>query len=273
MRNFEFLRYKYYNTSPILLSRKILTISFILFLTNFSLIAQELKILEGQIISDSIAPSNVHVVNLNLKEGVISNGSGRFQIPAGVDDSLLFSSVQFENRIIRVKKDQYAAGKIEIKLFPARNELDEVSISDIRLSGVLGEDVAKIKIFDRTKFGIPYAKKGLNQIERQLHTATTSSGGIPLDPLLNTINGKIKMLKKARANDELTNSVHFVLNRFSKDFFVTELEIPDTEVLNFLYYCARDYNFAVFQDSGNNLELIEIFRKNVASFHEWRGVN
>ncbi|MCM8567908.1 hypothetical protein NE848_00835 [Gramella jeungdoensis] len=240
---------------------------------NFSAFSQELKLLQGHILTDSIEPSNIHVVNLSLKEGVTSDDSGKFYIRARLDDSLLFSSVQFQNSIIRINKEQFETGKIQIKLFPAQNELDEVRISDLKLSGVLDKDVARIEIFDRTEFGIPYAKKGLTQTERKLQTATTSAGGIPLDLLLNTFNGKIKMLKKVKANDELSASVIKAFDSFGREFFERELDIPETEVLNFLYYCARDQNFSIFLESELNLELIDLFRKNVESFREWRGIN
>lgn len=233
--------------------------------------AQESKLLKGQIITDSLPASNIHVVNLSLKEGITSDESGGFYIRAGINDSILFSSVQFQNRIIRVKKEQFDAGQFEIRLFLARNELDEVRISDLKLSGVLDKDVGRIEIFDRTKFGIPYTKNGLTQTERKLYTATTSPGGIPLDLILNTINGRIKMLKKVKANDELSAAVSRALERFGKGFFETELQIPDKEVVNFLYYCARDERFSTLNKSGNDLELIDLFREKVKSFREWRG--
>ncbi|TBW27532.1 hypothetical protein [Gramella sp. KN1008] len=250
-----------------------LLLCFVFLFIHFSVASQELKVLQGHIITDSIPASNIHIVNLNLKEGTTSNETGRFYIRVQPNDSILFSSVQFQNRIIRVKQEHFDVGEIQIRLFLATNELDEVRISDLKLSGVLDKDVARIDIFDRTEFGIPYAKKGLTQTERKLYTATTSPGGIPLDLLLNTFNGKIKMLKKVKANDELSASVNNVLDRFGRDFFESELEIPGTEVVNFLFYCAGDRNFSILLASESNLEMIDLFKSKVESFMKWRGIN
>lgn len=250
-----------------------LPVFIILFFINFFAVSQESKLLQGQILTDSILPANIHVVNLSLKEGVTSDQAGRFYIRARPDDSLLFSSVQFQNRVIRVKKEQFEAGEMQVRLFLARNELDEVRISDLKLSGVLDKDVGRIEIFDRTKFGIPYARKGPTQTERKLYTATTSPGGIPLDLLLNTINGKIKMLKKVKANDELSAAVNKALDRFGREFFESELEIPEAEVVNFIYYCARDQNFSIFLNSENDLGLIDLFKEELEPFREMRQLN
>ena len=235
--------------------------------------AQEVKLLKGEIVSDSIPASGIHVVNLDQEKGTTSDASGEFLIYVALGDRILFSSVQFENRQIVIRKVEFDSGKIEVKLYPARNELDEVQISDLKLSGYLDEDVSRINIFDRNKFGISLAQKRPTQIERHLHTATTSAGGIPLDLLLNTINGKIAMLKKAKANDEMAVSVDEGLNSVGREFFISELKLPETEVINFIYYCARDSEFSEILDSGNSLELIEYFRSKVNPFKELREID
>ena len=248
---------------------------FFLFLVTciFPVNSQEAKLIAGQILSDSIPVSNIHVINLNQKKGATSDLEGEFQIYARVGDSILFSSVQFQNRTIRLKKEEFDSARIEIKLYPARNELDEVRISDLKLSGVLQEDINRIKFFDRTKFGIPYPKEQPTQIERKLYTATSSAGGIPLDPLLNAISGRTKMLKKAKANEELSFSATRTLNKFGKEFFVREFELPEAEVINFLYYCADDEQFKSMINSENELRLIQFLSSKISDFKELRQID
>lgn len=152
------------NTNQFVLIQKIklrhlpFFIMLLLFVDN-ELFSQEVKLLEGQIIVDTISPANIHVVNLDLEQGTTSNTSGAFKIYVEVGNRLLFSSVQFENKEIVISQTDVDSSKIKVKLFPARNELDEVQISDLKLSGYLDSDLSKIKYFDREKYGIPYPKK------------------------------------------------------------------------------------------------------------------
>lgn len=246
----------------------------ILFLfSDIASYAQEIKLLKGEIVTDSIPASGIHIVNLTRENGTTSDFSGRFEIRAALGDQILFSSVQLENRQLVVNHTQFDSGKIEVKLHPARNELDEISISDLKLSGYLEKDVFRIKIFDRNKFGIPFAAEKPTQIERHLHTASTSAGGIPMDLLLNTLNGKIAMLKKAKANDEMVILVKEVLNRVGEEFFISEFKILQSEIVNFIYYCARAPEFSQVVNAGNNLELIEYLRRKIDPFKEFREID
>ncbi len=234
--------------------------------------SQETKILQGKIFSDSIPPNNIHIINLNLARGTTSDSNGDFEIVARPLDTLLISSVQFQRKKILVSKQNYIDAKISIFLIPQATELDEIQLSDLKLSGFLQEDVSRIRIVDRSQFGIPYAEKRPTQAERHLYTASSSAGGIPLDLLINTINGKIKMLKKVKANDELSKKVEEGLNAVGVDFFTEDLELDREEVINFIYYCAEDQEFLDLLALKNNLGLIKFYKSNKYPFLILRGI-
>ena len=54
----------------------------------------------GNIISDSTSVENIHIINKTTKKATTSDFKGRFRMPVKVNDTLLFSAVQFENKII-----------------------------------------------------------------------------------------------------------------------------------------------------------------------------
>lgn len=244
---------------------------FILFFLCISqLNAQENKILHGHISTDSLPANNIHIINTTTKQGTTSDEFGEFSLPVSINDSLLFSSVQFQHRRLRVSEEIFNSGRLDIRLYPANNELEEVRITDLRLSGVLYGDVPKIKIMDRAQFGIPYPKESLSQTERHLYTATHSAGGIPLDLIINTINGKIRMLKKVKANDDLTASVEKGMAIIGRDFFINDLELPEEEVLNFLYFCAYQSAYQRILNSGNEVDLMLLLQDQKQEFFERR---
>lgn len=256
----------------------------LLFFADFDLFSQEARLLEGQIFSDSISPANIHIVNLDLEKGTTSNNSGIFWIYAKAGNRILFSSVQFENREIIISTTDLDSGKIQVKLFPARNELDEVSISDLKLSGHLDTDLPKIHYFDREKYGIPYPEEKLSQTERRLYTANqgiTSRwqyigvlfGGVSLDVVLNDINGRTKYLKNLEKQDKLKVQVQHAIDILGKSYFISDLGLPESEIENFVYYCAREPEFQIILNSANSLDLIKYYNNKKQDFINLRALN
>ena len=219
-----------------------------------------------------------------MEKGTTSDTSGNFQIYARVGDQLLFSSVQFEKREISISQADFNSGKIEIRLYPARNELDEINITDLKLSGYLDSDLPKIKYFDREKYGIPYPEKRLTQTERRLYTANANItsrwqyigvllGGVPLDVIMNDINGRTKYLKKLNQQDKLQLRVQNGIDVLGHSFFITEFKIPENEIENFVYYAARYPEFQEILESGNRLDLIEYYKSKIQDFINLRALN
>lgn len=197
---------------------------------DFASQAQEVRLLKGKIIADSSSVENIHVINLELNKGTTSNSKGEFQIYVRVKDSLLFSSIQYRNKTIVISEDILNMDFLEVVLVPEASELDQVNLSNLKLSGYLTNDLSQIKYFDLEKFGIPYPKRKLTQTELKLYTATENMDNMwnylfilvgapmPLDPLLNEINGRTKYLKKLDAQDKLQLRVQKGIAVFGRDF-------------------------------------------------------
>lgn len=54
----------------------------------------------GKIVNDSLPVSGIHILNKNTKYGVVSNENGKFKIDVGLNDTLVFSGIQFYEKII-----------------------------------------------------------------------------------------------------------------------------------------------------------------------------
>lgn len=243
-----------------------------LFLSVIHMNSQNIKVFKGKIEADTLSAENINVVNINLERGTMSDTNGNFTIAAALNDTIVFSSVQFQNKKLKINKEIFESGKIEVKLIPAMNELEEVRISDIKLTGDLEKDIDSIVYFDRQKFGLAYPSEPLSQPERNLYTATHSAGGIPLDLIINSINGKIKMLKKFRANDEKSKMVQKVYDWFGDEFFMVDLGLPFEEIENFLYYCSYIEGFENLVKNKQTLELTRLMLDQKAEFKEIREI-
>ena len=241
--------------------------SFILLLICFqNLKAQERQVLNGEISADSIQNiSGVHVINLSAEIGTTTNADGKFKIMAKAGDSIFFSSVQFEHKTEIISKSDLKNG-IKVALREKFNELDEVQLDDIRLSGVLSEDIARMPKSIYEKLGMSFPKPRPSSLE----IAQQSAAGDPVSAILNTLNGKIAQLKKAEENNNLTIIVNKGLNLVGKAFFINQLQIGEEEILNFLYYCAENTEYSDLVKNEKILKLVEFFKKETDSFKELR---
>lgn len=101
--------------------------------------------IKGIITSDSVSVENIHIINKTSKKGTVSNQFGEFKILAKVNDTLVFSGVQFYTKELKITKKQIESKLISIDLFQKINTLDEVEIKAHDLTGNLFADSKNAK--------------------------------------------------------------------------------------------------------------------------------
>src|SRR5690606_28545401 len=91
--------------------------------------------------------------------------------------------------------------------------------------------------------GIPgYKGKPLTQNERRLNEATTGAGIVPLNPILNAISGRTKMLKERIKLESQNDLLNGIIERLSESFLNNYPIEPDKQ-MEFFYFCAEDPEF------------------------------
>ncbi len=219
--------------------------------------------LEGLVMADSLGDSRINIINLSQKTGTTNLGSGEFQIDVKENDTLLFSSIQYGTVEVIITPLILKEGILMVKLVDTINQLEEVQISNINLTGSLRQYLSQMKTYNQNDFGFPlWPGKPLTPIERKLNTAR----GSPLITLLNTINGEIKMLKKAKENESKSMEVEKGIKAFPTDVFIEYLEIPESQIKNFVYFCSYNLNFQNLLADHRRLELLEYYRKKAPEY-------
>ncbi|HSI70372.1 MAG TPA: hypothetical protein VK941_09085, partial [Gillisia sp.] len=127
------------------MSRNLILIAFAIFLVQSSY-SQEEILLKGKLFSNSLDDSSVHIINLTAGTGTVNSSSGSFEIKVKENDILLISSVQFVNEEIIISREIYKTEKLEVTLMEDVNELAEVKLRNIGLTGNLNTDVASLDI-------------------------------------------------------------------------------------------------------------------------------
>ena len=229
--------------------------------------AQERKILRGRVIVDSIQNSiGIHVVNLTAETGTSTGYDGVFSILAKVGDTLFFSSVQFEHSRVVVEQSLLQQF-LEVRLLKKFNELDEVHLDDIRLSGDIAKDIDLVPKSVYEKLGISFPKPRRTSLELATHSAY--NGG-SITNILNFLNGSFSQLKKADNNRSRSSLVDKGFNLLGETYFVSNLGIEAKEIFNFLYYCAEVPEYSELTNSKKIFDPAEFLETKIVSFKELR---
>lgn len=241
--------------------------------------------IEGIVMSDGISVSDVHILNLNSGIGAVSNVYGEFVIPVQENDSLFFSSLNYENRVIIFTPKIFNTKSIEVLLVTKRFKLDEVSL-DTKLSGYLYSDLKKVKgnnVFSRiSPEALNFSTEGLKPLtilddDARISTSDNSSLGGPsgqggmdlfaiagfvLSPLENRINeiGKHKRTQKYKEKQLIEKSkkaLDLIRKDFGDDFFLT-IGLPKDHINTFIEFCSSENIGRLFVEK-NKFEIIDIF--------------
>ncbi|XCF05823.1 carboxypeptidase-like regulatory domain-containing protein [Tamlana crocina] len=243
----------------------------------FALYGQSIE-LSGRV-SGATDVENIHVINKTQQLFTITDKNGRFNILAKLNDTLAFSSIQHQPKEVVVSGNIIKEKVMFVFLEEQINKLDEVVVGKV-LTGNLMSDIENfdgnrpINFFD---VGIPgYTGKPATQSERRLAQAGEFKpimllgllgGSMPLDPLINTISGRTKMLKNRVELEEREALMQRVKSRLAKDFFLSN-PLDDDLKMDFFYFCADDEHFIKYCKNKTDFEILIFLRKKYRQYKE-----
>ena len=200
------------------------------------------KWINGQVTINNVSPlEGVNITNTSSKVMAVSDQYGHFSILAKEGDILSFSLINYEHLRKFINKQEFNLGSIAVNLTPKTIELNEVVIN--KHSNITAENLGII----------PKDQVKLTTAERRLQTAGEFKpimllgllgGSVPLDPLINAITGRTKMLKKDLAVERKEFLMVKLRNLFEDKYYVETLKIPEELIKGFQYYCIENPDFA-----------------------------
>jgi len=236
--------------------RKLLCIFF--FASLFSQIqAQDVFELTGTLTHNKLSVADVHVINKTFDKYTITDENGRFELMARIGDTIVFSSIQFNLKNVVLESKQ----SINITLVERVNELDEVVLYN-KLSGDPAMDMKNSEVKKQINFydiGIPgYTGRKLTQPERKLFEATSGGGILPLNPILNAITGRTKMLKERVKLQKKFASIDAMEERYQQ-LFIDVYKLPQEKAHNFFDFCSDDVKFMSIANGSASLDQLDFF--------------
>lgn len=189
------------------------------------------KLLIGKIISSDVAVEKVNILNVMTGQTTISNEFGIFRILAKTDDALVFSAVNLETKRKVIHQDDLLSEQILIKMSQSMTPLETVNVNEN--PNITAENLGII----------PHGQKKHTPAERRYHEATTGSGLVPLNPILNAISGRTSMLKKEIKIEKKERLLRQLDGWFEEDYYVSTLKVPSDFIKGFHYFLIEDTDF------------------------------
>lgn len=223
------------------------------------------KQLQGRVYSQDKDVVGVAVQNISKNSAVVTDFDGNFAISVSLNDTLVFSAVQFKRKILVVSQELFDTSFVRVPLEEFVNELNEVVVRPYDLSGDLGQDLDGLQLekdVSAEALELPNADvRIITQSERKLQEA--SSGmyslrrplAVGLNPIINAITGRTKMLKNRVKVDEKYARTQRVQEFYVDSLFIATLKIPAEKIDDFMYFCEVDGLFQETVDSGDKLRI------------------
>jgi len=231
---------------------------------------EKYALISGKIISSNNAVGNIHIVNQNTKLGTVSNDKGEFEMMVSLNDILLFSSIEYERKEVRITGNFLKYKKIVVELMPSVNELNEVFIEG--LTGNLNYDIKKVPLDTLPKHSF-FIKPG--DLKKALPPDLHGSKKAPYVGFFPSIPGSVSLPDagyeaEQRLKREIVRKKQFpskIIKQFGLPYFTDKLQIPEDRIDHFLAYCENRNIINEFY-KNNLLEVIQILREESKSYHE-----
>lgn len=218
---------------------------------------------------------NVHVINKNTKLATFSNSNGLFAINAAINNSIQFTSVGYDTKVITVVKAYLNADLITpFYLEKINYALDEVTIPKNNLKGSLNSDISKTPV-DKKREALAktmdFSDVNMKVIQDDDHIDTKVRPPVVIsDPTQRFVGvgssatipmGGSKRLWELRKELAIRKGIpEKLMSEYGEKFFFEELQIPPERYFHFLEYC-NPLGIEKMYANGNSLEVIKILRK------------
>lgn len=212
----------------------------------------------GTIVNDNtlLPIQNVNVININKVKGVVTNGSGFFEMEVSVSDTLHISLLGYQSLRVRVTNDWIKNGTAKIMLTEKAIALEEVIVKKYDLTGYLEVDSKLIPEKENYRYSISGLPAAYEAGESSPNAFTRVLGSIfnPADMLYNFFGNKPKELKKLKAMKKDDTVRNLLESKFDRETIAVLLGVDKKEIAEILQRCNYSESFI---QTANDLQIMD----------------
>lgn len=199
-------------------------ILFFILIIQFSY-SQNRELIQGKVIYRNIDVPAANVINNTAQSSTITNDQGEFEIYAKEGDEIIFSSVQYIIRTVRVNKEILKNKRIIVQINQRVRELDEVVITP--------DDTQKFLDLKEEQFkGFDYIADKSTKIQNVLTDNRQVVNGLNFVNIFKLLSSIVD----AKSDEEKLNIIPSEVLPYvlEENFFSRVLELESFEIIDFL---------------------------------------
>lgn len=230
-------------------SNNLMQIVVLLSFFSGNIFCQERSAIRGTVTNGLINYGNVLVVNLSAEKESKTNEAGDFIIECAKGDKLVAIKGGRKLSTLQVSDENVQQQRIFIVVMSEAFELDEVIIEK---SNITSESLGIVSK-DQKKYSSNEKKLKTAGDFKPIHLLGLIGGSLNVDALINSINGKSTMLKKAVVTEQKSSVIDYVSQNFDIANVLVKNEINISYSTAFIYYLAENPDFVMAIDKKDKL--------------------
>tara|TARA_B100000900_G_scaffold387898_1_gene379519 strand:+ start:7238 stop:7963 length:726 start_codon:yes stop_codon:yes gene_type:complete len=231
-------------------------ILFLIFICQLSF-SQNRELIKGKVIYRNIDVPAANVVNNTSQNTAITNENGEFEILARVNDEIIFSSVQYIIRTVRVSEDIMKNKRLIVQINQRVRELDEVVITP--------DDTDKFLDLKEEQFkGFDYIADKSTKIQNILTDDRQVINGLNFVNIFKLLTTLVdSKSEEEKLNISPSEVLPYILD---ENFFSDILNLQPFETSDFLYKLDSDQKLKNLIIEKNQFLVIDHLLKEVEAY-------
>lgn len=229
---------------------------FLIFIFQLSF-SQDRVLIQGKVIYRNIDVPAANIINNTAQITTITNDNGEFQILAKVDDEIIFSSVQYIIRTVRVNEEIIRNKRLVVQINQRVRELDEVVITP--------DDTDKFLDLKEEQFkGFDYLADKSTRIQNILTDDRQVVNGLNFVNIFRLLSTLIdSKSEEEKINISPSEVLPFILE---ENFFKNVLNLETFQTEDFLSKLDRDENLKKLILEKNQFLIIDYLLKEANNY-------
>jgi len=194
------------------------------------------QIVKGRTINEltNSPEQNINIINLNSLKITKSKLNGEFQIEANLNDSIHFSAEGYRSIKLKVTNDWLKNTSINVYIKDNSTTLEELYISNLKLTGFLQVDTKLIELNDRYYY---------NAFRPTEYAFFNNSKLNPIDGIYKSFKKNSENSKKIQKLNEETELIEVMKTKYDRETVVALLNISKDEIVKVLKDCDHTDRF------------------------------
>ena len=223
------------------------------------LLGQERRPIKGVLLYKNTVVVAANVVNNTAQINTITNSDGEFEIEVAEGDEVIFSSVQYQIKAVKVTAEILALNRMVVSVNENITALKEVVVTT--------EDVEKFLNLKEEEFkGFDYEQDKSTRINNELTNDRLLSNGINFVNIAKLI---MKALSNKTEEEQMRMKPSEVLPLvFETSFFEQDLELQKDQVVGFLEYIDTQMKTSSLLKQSQQFQLIDFLISKSKAYKE-----